>query len=306
MLLAKLKFAFLGLFTLAVVSTSVGVVAQTAPQASPDRPSDNDRLKSVEQKLDKLLEVLGGASHSTRPADPTLGTAEPPVAPPGTGLAPVPPPPLGGGPSGMMAGMMGAQMRPGMGGMSGMGGSMMPGMMGSQMKQGMGGMGGSMAGQRPLASRVDQLERRLGDLERRLGALERRLAAPSSGTGNLFQGHPESLDRVSQPASLPPGNNPHASRDAFSDARSAGGSPAQAGSDSSSDTRPATENPAQAGSDFPSDTRPAAESPAPTTTPPRRTSSTSARSSDVAPPIAEPASSKADTVNPASTVPQPN
>ena len=30
MLLAKLKFAFLGLFTLAVVSTSVGVVAQTA------------------------------------------------------------------------------------------------------------------------------------------------------------------------------------------------------------------------------------------------------------------------------------
>ena len=61
MLLAKLKFALLGLFTLAVVSTSVGVLAQYAPQTSPGRASDNDRLKSVEQKLDKLLEVLAGA-----------------------------------------------------------------------------------------------------------------------------------------------------------------------------------------------------------------------------------------------------
>ena len=65
MLLAKLKFAFLGLVTLAVVSTSVGVVAQDGP----DRPSDNDRLKAVERKLDRLLEVLGGSSPRTRPAD---------------------------------------------------------------------------------------------------------------------------------------------------------------------------------------------------------------------------------------------
>ena len=289
MLLAKLKFAFLGLFTLAVVSTSVGVVAQSPPQTSPDRLSDNDRLKSVEQKLDKLLEVLGGSSHSTRPADPTLGTLEPPAPPSGTGLAPVPPPPAGTGSSGMMAGMMGGQMRQGMGGMSGMGGPMMPGMMGSQMKQGMGGMGGSMAGQRPLASRVDQLERRLGDLERRLGALERRLAATSSGTGNLLPGQADSLrDRQGKPGSLPSGNNPSADRDPFSDARPAGGSPAQAGSDSAPDTRPA------------------AASPAPTTTPSIRTSSTSARSSNGPTPIAAPASGEGDTVNSTSTVPRSN
>ena len=66
MLLAKLKFAFLGVVTLAVVSTSVGVVAQDGPAIG---ASDNDRLKAVEQKLDRLLEVLGGSSARPRPAD---------------------------------------------------------------------------------------------------------------------------------------------------------------------------------------------------------------------------------------------
>ena len=58
MLLAKLKFTFLGLVTLAVISTSVGVLAQDGP--GPDRPSDTDRLKAVERKLDRLLEAIGG------------------------------------------------------------------------------------------------------------------------------------------------------------------------------------------------------------------------------------------------------
>ena len=63
MLLAKLKFAFFGLVALAVVSTSVGVVAQSPA----DRPADSDRLKAVEQKLDRLLEVLGGR-HGRQPS----------------------------------------------------------------------------------------------------------------------------------------------------------------------------------------------------------------------------------------------
>ena len=65
MLLAKLKFAVLGLVTVAVVSTSVGVLAQS----DPERTSDNDRLKVVEQKLDRLLEVLGGAKRRTTSPD---------------------------------------------------------------------------------------------------------------------------------------------------------------------------------------------------------------------------------------------
>ena len=57
MLLAKLRYAVLGVATLALVSTGVGVVAQTMPGA----PVSTDRLKAVEQKLDRLLEVLGGS-----------------------------------------------------------------------------------------------------------------------------------------------------------------------------------------------------------------------------------------------------
>ena len=94
MLLAKLKFAVLGLVTLAVVSTSVGVLAQDGP----DRPADNDRLKAVEQKLDKLLEVLGGSSRRSRSADsPPVRDLAPRVAdatqPPPPAVAPLPPVP---------------------------------------------------------------------------------------------------------------------------------------------------------------------------------------------------------------------
>ena len=170
MLLAKLKFAFLGFLTLVVVSTSVGVVAQ-----SPAQPSDDDRLKSVERKLDKLLEVLG----SNRP---TAGsqTLRPDVpAPPATVLAPVPPPPPGTSTSGMRNMMRSRMMADGMRGMGNMSSSM-------------GTMGGSMVVQPDLAGRVDQLERRLSDLEHRLGVLERRLTSDAPGTASPRQGHNDS------------------------------------------------------------------------------------------------------------------
>jgi RNA polymerase sigma factor (sigma-70 family) len=60
MFLGKLKLVVLGLTTVALVTTGVGVGAQ-------DRPSDEDRLKAVEQKLDRLLEVLGNSA-TTSPA----------------------------------------------------------------------------------------------------------------------------------------------------------------------------------------------------------------------------------------------
>ena len=91
MLLAKLKLMILGFLAVAVVTTGAGVLAQ-------DGPSDEDRLKSVERKLDRLLEVLGGASRHApipgqRPApSPTPApTAEPAIA--ATGALPPGEPP---------------------------------------------------------------------------------------------------------------------------------------------------------------------------------------------------------------------
>ena len=72
MLLAKLRYAILGAAALALVSTSVGVVAQTAP----DGHVSTDRLKAVEQKLDRLLEVLGG-SHARGLTTATTAAATP-------------------------------------------------------------------------------------------------------------------------------------------------------------------------------------------------------------------------------------
>jgi RNA polymerase sigma factor (sigma-70 family) len=85
MLISKLKFAFLGLVTLVLATTGAGVIAQ-------DRPSDDDRLKNLERKLDRLLETLGTQNRrvpptsqgaESRPA-PTQSTPE---------LAPVTPAP---------------------------------------------------------------------------------------------------------------------------------------------------------------------------------------------------------------------
>jgi RNA polymerase sigma factor (sigma-70 family) len=64
MLLTKVKSALLGFATLAVITTGVGVLAQTGPGGGASSSSPDDRLKAVERKLDKLLEVLGGSSRA--------------------------------------------------------------------------------------------------------------------------------------------------------------------------------------------------------------------------------------------------
>jgi RNA polymerase sigma factor (sigma-70 family) len=199
MLLAKLKYVFLGLVTVAAVSSSVGVVAQ-----SPARKTDDDRLQSVERKLDKLLEVLGGSSRRNSPtvASPDLSPDASP--PPATVPAPVPPPPPDSGSAGMGK-MMGGGMMPG--GTPGMG--MMPGRMPGMgmMPGGMRGMGSQMMGQPNLAGRVDQMEQRLNELDRRLTALERRLTSSLPKT----PGSPDSVDRrpgaISQPDTFSPPRN---------------------------------------------------------------------------------------------------
>ena len=154
MLLAKLKFAVLGVVTMAVVSTSFGVLAQDGP----DRPADNDRLKAVERKLDKLLEVLGGSNRRSRSSDapPILDLAPrvadaTPVPPPA--VAPQPPVP---------------PVPPALAGAPRAGAAALP-------------RGRSDAYPVPvpspknLAGRVDLVERRLNELERRFSDLERRL-----------------------------------------------------------------------------------------------------------------------------------
>jgi RNA polymerase sigma factor (sigma-70 family) len=74
MLLSKLKLAFLGVMTVAILTTGAGVVAQ-------DRPSDNDRLRNLERKVDRLLEVLGGSSRRTTTPEPVLDSTPKPTEP---------------------------------------------------------------------------------------------------------------------------------------------------------------------------------------------------------------------------------
>jgi hypothetical protein len=146
MLLAKLRYAVLGVVTLALVSTSVGVVAQTAP----DGPPATDRLKAVEQKLDRLLEVLGGSNAATvsrtiNRAPTAQGQASIPGAdtvnatfsasPSATALAPA------------IAQASGASTS----------------------------TGTTTLARGDVIGRVDRLERKLNELELRFGALERRL-----------------------------------------------------------------------------------------------------------------------------------
>ncbi len=86
MLLSKLKIVGLGFITLVLVTGGVGVVAQ-------DRPSSEDRLKSLERKIDRLIEVLGGLNRSVAPAGAPAGrpapvsAPEPAAAPPALTLA---------------------------------------------------------------------------------------------------------------------------------------------------------------------------------------------------------------------------
>jgi RNA polymerase sigma factor (sigma-70 family) len=74
MLLSKLRVVGLGLITLVLVTGGVGVVAQ-------DRPSSEDRLKSLERKIDRLIEVLGGLNRSVAPAGTPAGSPAPRSAP---------------------------------------------------------------------------------------------------------------------------------------------------------------------------------------------------------------------------------
>ena len=83
MLLAKLKSVVLGLAALAVFTTGVGVLAQ-------DGTSDGDRLKNVERKLDRLLEVLGGSIRRA-PADAHIAKIPAPATTsPNSSSSPVP------------------------------------------------------------------------------------------------------------------------------------------------------------------------------------------------------------------------
>ena len=179
MLLAKLKFAFLGVVTLAVVSTSVGVLAQSGP--GPGRPSDNDRLKAVEQKLDRLLEVIGGPSHRTpKPDAPPGPVPAPPVADPTQApRPPMPPPPpvVARVPSAAAGGLRQfVEVRPT---------RELP-----VAKSGRSDLAERVtrAVRSDPVGRVDALERRLSELERRFGDLEQRIDL----------GHPN-------PAARPPG-----------------------------------------------------------------------------------------------------
>jgi RNA polymerase sigma factor (sigma-70 family) len=149
MLLAKLRYAVLGVATLALVSTSVGVVAQTAP----DGPPATDRLKAVEQKLDRLLEVVGGSRPSTFSHVPATS----PSAPTATTLPPtLPDVPATPAPAPAIAHGFGAPTS-----------------------------SSSSSGTATLArgdvvGRVDRLERKLNELERRFSNLERRISSSGS------------------------------------------------------------------------------------------------------------------------------
>jgi hypothetical protein len=149
MLLAKLRYAVLGVATLALVSTSVGVVAQTAP----DGPPATDRLKAVEQKLDRLLEVLGGSrpftftpAPATSPSAPAATTMPPTL--PGLPAAPAPAPAIAHGfgtPTSSSSSSGTATLARG-----------------------------------DVVGRVDRLERKLNELERRFSSLERRISSSGS------------------------------------------------------------------------------------------------------------------------------
>jgi len=227
MLLAKLKLVIVGLAAVALFTTGVGVLAQ-------DGPSDQDRLKNVERKLDRLLEVLGGSSSrpladapvpsgvpvppgapaTASPAPGSPATLAPPSAAAASGATAALPPPAMAAPLG--APPMLAQPGPGPGP------STAPAIAGPAA----GGIAYSLApppagrghvGQpRSLAGRVDALEKRLSDLERHIGDLQRRLQQIDRGA--ILPPNPpnaHSLSTGTSPAFAPfggttPANTPHA------------------------------------------------------------------------------------------------
>jgi RNA polymerase sigma factor (sigma-70 family) len=182
MLFAKVKSAFLGIATVALLSTGMGVLAQSGPSTGPAPP---DRLKAVEQKLDRLLEVLGKSNRPVSPVGmPPPGPATvPPVAPtaiappapptpPADNLpvsAPVPPavPPRAHSPNRFEPDVAPDPLI-----------ATTPPQLQGRGRAGARSFGGQA---QSLAGRIDALEQRLGDFERRLGALERRLQQVPGG-----------------------------------------------------------------------------------------------------------------------------
>jgi RNA polymerase sigma factor (sigma-70 family) len=161
MLFAKLKLAVLGVVTMAVVSASVGVLAQDGP----DRAFDNDRLKAVERKIDKLLEVMGGSSRRNAPPDAPpspdpIPRAAVPAPPPTPALAPLaPPPPVTAAPP------------------------VAPSVDFALPRWGRNAYPVPEPSPKNVAGRVDLLERRLSELERRFGDLERRVTRSRTRSG---------------------------------------------------------------------------------------------------------------------------
>jgi RNA polymerase sigma factor (sigma-70 family) len=171
MLIAKLKSVVLACASLAIVAAGVTAMAQSAGGGPPD-----DRLKAVEQKLDKLIELLSGSARPLQaPAPVTMPTPNipPPLpAPAAEALptpnmlpAPVPPPapaaPALAGPPGATAGVAYQHYPP-------------------QAATPYPPPGGPHASPDALVKRVESLEHRLSELERRLGDLERSIRRTGS------------------------------------------------------------------------------------------------------------------------------
>ena len=211
MLFAKVKSVFLGVATLALVTTGVGVLAQTGP--APD-----DRLKAVERKLDKLLEVLGRSNRgAATAATPNPDAATPmPVASPAPNPAPAPPPPppdtlpspAANMPRPALTALPPADLRTDL--PSAPVAAATPPIAATPPRaQGRGGATSRSTPGQPhsLAGRVQSLELRLTDFERRLAALEQRLdafAPPPSADAGQAVGIPISNPPPTQNGPLPP------------------------------------------------------------------------------------------------------
>jgi RNA polymerase sigma factor (sigma-70 family) len=227
MLFAKLKSVCFGIATVALLTTGMGVVAQQADRS----PSPDDRLKAVERKLDRLLEVLGRSNRplaatpvtvpagvapvasaaAPAPASPDAADAAPAATPAASSVpapAPVALPDLPPAPPTPSADMIpnppppvvrGPQTAPGV--LSTL--PPQPATVPTPPAMPAGGGSGPRANSGQLQSltgRVQALEHRLAEFERRLAGIERRLqqtpgGAPASGTRGRFR----SLDSAPAP-----------------------------------------------------------------------------------------------------------
>ena len=171
MLIAKLKGAVLGVAALVVVTTGVSVLAQTGP-------SDDDRLKAVERKLDRLLELFGKPNHPPAITAATPASSPAPLAAPAPDQPPnVPPPPVPG-PAGV------PPADPGTPTMVPLRGYLPPAVTqdiivgmapGSPRGIALPTQSGPQPPSSSVGGRISALENRLGDLERRIADLEHRL-----------------------------------------------------------------------------------------------------------------------------------